>query len=149
LGKDGDEFLGQAVREVLVLRVWADVGERENGQLGIGWDRGSVCGPRGYKTIDLDGGLDPLEGLWPKAVKAVGDLVVDLVVDLNRKTDTPRIREGFYPGGDIDRIPEDVLADTFDISHVDAYPDLERRSGSPGIPFVKMPLEVHGTLDRL
>ena len=128
-GKVCDDVVGDALGQVFVLGIAAQVRERENGErdpagqgrqgTGRARDAGPTFG-RGADRVDPNRALDVLQAAFTQGVEAVRQLAPDLVVDLAGDADGARLGQGLQAGGEVDTLAVDVAVLDDDIAEADA-----------------------------
>ena len=124
----GDEILGQAVGEELLLGVGAEIREGEHGDRGLGGQRQGF-GRRRRRArrgdaVDADRRRDILERPLAEIVIVERQLAADLVVHFPRHDDAAGLRDLLEARGDVDAVAVDVAAFDHDVAQIDA--DAER-----------------------
>ncbi len=135
-----DELVGHPVREEFVVRVRAQVGQRQNRETKVGspvglcpWDRGRRA--REQDTIDFDRILDVLELPGAYLLEREPELVADLVEDGPGHADPARVGPRLDPGGNVDRVADDVVPVFDHIADMDPDPQYDRLVGvRRGVP---------------
>ena len=156
LGQIGDDVLGDAFGEIIVLWVAAQIVERQHRDrrlfLGTVADRRAGLRRRRFEdhVIDADRPVDVLELL----VAAVGEDEVELVADMLahrlRDGDAARPGNAFQPRRDIDAVAENVVALDDDIAKVDADAKLDAAVvGDIGVAARHAALDGGGAFDRV
>jgi hypothetical protein len=152
LRERADQLLRQAVREVLVGRVGADVGERKDrdpvpGRT-LGDRRGLGFIREERDPVGLDRKVEVLERPRPEVFESVRELVAHRVEHFGRDADPARERERLDAGGDVHGVAEDVRPPLLHIPEVDPDPDDDGGDAASGVTLEQLPLDVDGALDR-
>ena len=148
LRADRDQFLRQAVGEVLVPGVRADIGKRKDGEAGRGGGREGRhdAVPWEDHTVEVDRSPDSLESPGRELFQRVGHLIPNLVEHLLRDADPTPVGIRNNSRGDVHRVPEDVPAPPLHIPHVN--PDSQLKRGADGArgTLAQLSLDVYGAL---
>src|SRR3989442_9502574 len=153
LGNRGDELLCHSIGKILVIRVRADVGERQDRDpppVEVFRTDASPLFPGEDYLVHLQWGVDVLHLPSTRTNHRKLELVPYIIVDLFRQADSSWVSQGLYAGGDVDRVSVDVILVMNNVSQVN--PDAE--SDPPpgwvdGVSFVKRLLHFKGTPDGL
>lgn len=125
----GDDVLGNAVGEIVLIGIAAHVGEGQNGdEAGVAalGCRAAAAGTLvDVDGIDLHWLLDVLQCMLALQVEANIKARADLVADGARHADATRLRKLFQPGRDVDTIAEDIAVLENDVAKVDADAELD------------------------
>ena len=132
-GQFGDDVVGDAVREILLLRVAAHVGEGEHGDrwsvrqrqrfgCRYGCGGGSVDGPKHKR---LDGSRDVLQVECPKRLEGEIEPVMHMIAHRARDADAAWRALGLEPGRDIHAVAVQVGSVGNRIADVDPHAEAD------------------------
>src|SRR5260370_2215706 len=76
-----------------------------------------------FCCVHAHGAVDVLQSLLTKISELDLDLASNLIVRRRRDADTSRLSNALKPCGDVDTVPEDVVALDQDVSKVDPDPE--------------------------
>src|SRR5262245_3902549 len=130
LGQVRDQILRQAVDEVFLLRIAAQIRERENGERHPVRGGNGPGGPsrrpgvQGH-AVAFDRLRDVPYPLLAHRFEAEGELLLDLLRYLPRDADAAGVGELLQTRGDIHAFAVAILAIDDDLSEVDADADLD------------------------
>src|SRR3989442_1968891 len=150
----GDELLCHPIGKILVIRVRADVGERQDRDPPpVEVFRTDAAGPlfpgEDY-LVHLQWRVDVLHFPSTSAHNRKLELVLYVIVDLFRQGDSSRVGQGLYAGGDVDRVSVDVILVMNDVSEVNPDAESDLPPGwVDGVSFVKRLLHFKGAPDGL
>ena len=156
----GGEALGNAVGEVFLFVIAADICERQHdeGETRRGgffgrWGRCElrVGGCAGVKRIDADRLGDVLELGRAKIADREIEPTLDLPIGVLRQTDRPRLRDAFEPRGDIDAVAHQIAVGFLDhVAQMDADSKFDapvRRD--PSVALDHRSLDFNGAVHRV
>src|SRR5215472_2422909 len=127
----GDDVLGDAVAQILLLRVGVEVGEGQHG------DRRPRCplrlprrilgrgAPSGRHAIDPDGLGDVLQVLLAEILELERELALHLALYAARDVDRAGLRHGLEPGRDIDAVAKEIAPFDHDVAEIDPDPEYD------------------------
>jgi len=132
----GRQILGDAVREILLVGIIAEIGERQlddrkawhDGGLGD-WRSGRDARCRrigdgfGAQRIDPHRSSNVLDALLAPILERINEPVADLVAHHPRDADPAGLCERFQARRDIDAVTEDVAAVDDDVTEIDPDPE--------------------------
>jgi hypothetical protein len=153
LGEIGDQVLGDAVAEILLLGVAAHVGEGQDGDRGLGRHGGRgrarrAVGPADAEHADRPG--DVLDRPLTQILELDAELVAYRIAHRARHEDGAGLRQPLQSGGDVDAVAEDVLAFDDDVAQVDTDAELDARLvGRAAVAVGHAGLDGDGAANRL
>src|SRR5215471_18692677 len=154
----GDDVLGDALREILLFGVPADIrkGQHRDGRLLRRWSCRSGPGDRcrdcliGRRiepnAMDRYRSRDVLDLAFAHILKRKIELIAHFIAHNAADADAPWLRQGFETRRDVDAVAIDVLPVNDNIAHVQANPKLNtplRRN--LGIALGHLPLDIDST----
>src|SRR5258706_7025096 len=103
-----------------------------------------------FCRVDAHWAVDVLQPLLAQIGELDLDFASNLIVRRRRDADTSRLSNALKPRGDVDTVPENVIAFNQDVPEIDADPEQHPAiNGHPFVPLVHHRLHGHGTLDRI
>src|SRR4029078_4137319 len=152
-GEVGDDIFGDAVRQILLLRIAAHICERQNR------NRGCVCrasGISGHHGRLIGDSINPypidhvLECLQAQIFEAALYFVFDMIERRAGDQHISRFRHTSEPGGDIDAVTVEIAALDHDITEIDADSEYNVPIlGHTGVCLRHAALQLDRTLNRI
>src|SRR5258706_702275 len=103
-----------------------------------------------FCRVDAHWAVDVLQPLLAQIGELDLDLASNLIVRRRRDADTSRLSNALKPRGDVDTVPEDVVALYQDVTEIDANPEQHSAiNGHPFVPLVHHRLHGYCAFDRV
>jgi hypothetical protein len=124
LGEIGDDVLGDAIAEILLLRITAHIGERQDEDRRLRPRR--IGARRRRPRLSRGSAIDPdrlgeiLQPLFAEILEVEGNLASDLIQDSLGQNDGSGICQGFQASRDIDSIAVEIAVHDHHIAEIQA-----------------------------